>query len=448
MKREKGVYALVMRLERDRVITVGRLGTFEFPKGWYVYLGSAHGPGGVKRRTDRHRREDAGKRKKWNVDYLRPYAPISEIWFSHAPAYREHDWAWKVMRMSGATIPARKFGANDCYPRCETHLFHFPRRPLLAEFRADLLRTAPNHPPIYVEFVEPLVSDPIQLDGEPIPTLRQYDRGRRFLTIRHRAFYDGVSDIERSDTKISWAKGSFDGRLAEQVARSLKVSTKQLIQDVEFAQAVETLVLNCDEDVFDILFAPKRPQSRDAIMRLSRVSDNRQRHRIVGVGEGRFRSVAPQNDDPVFDTISFGEVTSRLFRARGAIRKLQVLLRETRNTEVVLESRRLAKLCDEAADCLSEFLKCKQVKEKSIPEDLRKAQLWPILMSRKVRGTVVGKARLALRLTVKSVWDYPEMQQRYICPSQKQRETVIEEIEQIREIARAILVDKNIPSGA
>ena len=77
MSPEKGVYALLMRLSRRRKIVIGKMGTFVFSPGWYVYLGSAHGSGGLAARTARHRRLNSQKRKHWNVDYLRPFAPVS-----------------------------------------------------------------------------------------------------------------------------------------------------------------------------------------------------------------------------------------------------------------------------------------------------------------------------------------------------------------------------------
>ena len=46
----KGAYALVLHLERKEEITVGRLGTFAFPAGYYLYAGSALGPGGLEAR--------------------------------------------------------------------------------------------------------------------------------------------------------------------------------------------------------------------------------------------------------------------------------------------------------------------------------------------------------------------------------------------------------------
>jgi Uri superfamily endonuclease len=67
---DKGIYCLVFRNQQCEV-RVGTLGALPFAGGWHVYVGSAQGPGGLKR-LDRHIRLAAewDKRAKWHVDYL------------------------------------------------------------------------------------------------------------------------------------------------------------------------------------------------------------------------------------------------------------------------------------------------------------------------------------------------------------------------------------------
>jgi len=55
---EPGTYALLLKLDKQERITVGRLGTFDFPAGYYLYVGSALGPGGLQARLARHRRDN------------------------------------------------------------------------------------------------------------------------------------------------------------------------------------------------------------------------------------------------------------------------------------------------------------------------------------------------------------------------------------------------------
>ena len=51
-----GAYVLAVRLDSRRELPVGRLGRFNFPAGWYLYVGSAMGTGGLPARLRRHRR--------------------------------------------------------------------------------------------------------------------------------------------------------------------------------------------------------------------------------------------------------------------------------------------------------------------------------------------------------------------------------------------------------
>ena len=46
-----GTYALVLRVSAPTTLAVGQLGDITFSPGYYVYIGSAHGPGGVKARV-------------------------------------------------------------------------------------------------------------------------------------------------------------------------------------------------------------------------------------------------------------------------------------------------------------------------------------------------------------------------------------------------------------
>lgn len=120
-----GAYALLMELDPDAIIPVGRLGTFEFPAGWYVYVGSALG--GLDRRLRRHLRPSAIRH--WHVDYLRAEAPIREIHVFPGRVRRECELARAIVALPGASIPVAGFGASDC--RCRSHLAHFSGRPVL-----------------------------------------------------------------------------------------------------------------------------------------------------------------------------------------------------------------------------------------------------------------------------------------------------------------------------
>jgi len=133
-----GTYVLLMRLARAQPLTIGRLGRFDLPRGWYLYVGSAFGPGGVAARCRHHRR--ISPRPRWHVDYLRVVAPLRAIWFSHATIPLEHLWASRLARDPDLAIPIPGFGASDC--DCATHLFRAAAKPDLRHFSAELASQA------------------------------------------------------------------------------------------------------------------------------------------------------------------------------------------------------------------------------------------------------------------------------------------------------------------
>lgn len=131
----QGTYVLILRLSRNHRIRVGRLGSFEFRPGFYAYVGSAFGPGGLASRLKHHLRPTV--RPHWHMDYLRKVAVLEQVWLSESEARREHGWAAVVQKLPGATPSARGFGSSDC--RCKTHLFYLRKEPSMQLFQ-DLLQ--------------------------------------------------------------------------------------------------------------------------------------------------------------------------------------------------------------------------------------------------------------------------------------------------------------------
>jgi Uri superfamily endonuclease len=116
---------LVMRLPRPLRLTVGRLGVYDIDSGWYLYVGSAQGPGGLRARVGRHLRNV--ERRHWHIDFLREVAPVEDVWLCAGPP-SECQWAQALMT-AGLRIPIAGFGASDC--RCPSHLFYSLRQPNL-----------------------------------------------------------------------------------------------------------------------------------------------------------------------------------------------------------------------------------------------------------------------------------------------------------------------------
>lgn len=135
-----GTYALVLHLSRATEIDVGKLGKSIFPAGYYIYVGSALGPGGLAGRLRRHSRSTVspGWQAKWHVDYLRHYTKTAAVWVMQQSTRREHDWAGAIQELPGVMITMPGFGSSDC--SCPAHLFHFPHKPQWDDFQR-LLRT-------------------------------------------------------------------------------------------------------------------------------------------------------------------------------------------------------------------------------------------------------------------------------------------------------------------
>jgi len=131
---EAGTYLLVMHLDREAEITVGHLGTFGFAAGYYCYVGSAMGHGGIAARVRRHLR--GAKRPHWHVDYLLFEAPVVEIWATRSTDRLECIWAQALLSLPGVKVPVRRFGSSDC--SCQAHLFRFPAFPSLRAFSTEL----------------------------------------------------------------------------------------------------------------------------------------------------------------------------------------------------------------------------------------------------------------------------------------------------------------------
>jgi Uri superfamily endonuclease len=120
-----GTYALILSCATNARIQIGRLGTMQLQRGYYVYLGSALGPGGLRARIAHH--QELSTRPHWHIDYLRAHTRLHSVWLNYDGRRREHEWAGAMQKLNGATIPLPGFGASDC--TCPSHLYFFKRCP-------------------------------------------------------------------------------------------------------------------------------------------------------------------------------------------------------------------------------------------------------------------------------------------------------------------------------
>lgn len=117
-----GTYVLWLRIATSLMLQVGRLGTFEWSPGFYAYVGSAHGPGGLRARLRRHLRTE--KTRHWHIDALTTTVPVNGLWFVESLERLECRWVAQFAAQEGVIMPVAGFGASDC--ACDTHLFSVP----------------------------------------------------------------------------------------------------------------------------------------------------------------------------------------------------------------------------------------------------------------------------------------------------------------------------------
>lgn len=120
----RGYYQLILHLPKATVLQVGKLGTFSFPAGRYVYTGSALN--GLEGRLARHQRQK--KTLHWHIDYLVRRARITTIKLFPAAQHSECAVNRKALRQPGAKVIAKGFGSSDC--RCASHLVFLRQYPM------------------------------------------------------------------------------------------------------------------------------------------------------------------------------------------------------------------------------------------------------------------------------------------------------------------------------
>lgn len=114
----KGVYCLLLFLDSEQTIKVGALGEIPFEKGWYIYVGSALGSGGLLR-VKRHIRFffERYRKPKWHIDYLLERALLKATVCAQTNERLECVLAKNIGKEC-----VLNFGCSDC--SCESHLFY------------------------------------------------------------------------------------------------------------------------------------------------------------------------------------------------------------------------------------------------------------------------------------------------------------------------------------
>jgi Uri superfamily endonuclease len=116
----KGVYYLVLELEKDSRIRVGKRTLF-FGQGSYVYVGSALN--NLEKRIRRHL--STKKALHWHIDYFSRKARIVGYRTFETTKRMECLLSRKVEALADDSVAG--FGCSDC--RCRSHLHYFATNP-------------------------------------------------------------------------------------------------------------------------------------------------------------------------------------------------------------------------------------------------------------------------------------------------------------------------------
>jgi Uri superfamily endonuclease len=136
----KGSYLLLLCLDTDiAALRVGRLGQFTLAAGYYLYVGSAFGPGGLPGRLAYHRRPRK-THPHWHVDYLREHATLNEAWAIGCDRPLECELVRALGATGEFTTPVPGFGSSDS--PCASHLLFAARRPSARTLTAAVLGAA------------------------------------------------------------------------------------------------------------------------------------------------------------------------------------------------------------------------------------------------------------------------------------------------------------------
>jgi Uri superfamily endonuclease len=122
----KGSYILVVFIQKNIHIQIGALGTIEFIRGFYVYIGSAMGNSGsttLINRVRRHLSSSEGKKKHWHIDYLLDNKDTSIFCIYLIPSLQKLECLIAKEFLSRVDRYINKFGSSDCH--CTSHLLYF-----------------------------------------------------------------------------------------------------------------------------------------------------------------------------------------------------------------------------------------------------------------------------------------------------------------------------------
>jgi sugar fermentation stimulation protein A len=119
----KGSYCIAAFLPEDSDIEIAKLGTFSFPRGMYVYTGSALSS--LESRIGRHIGKE--KKMKWHIDFFLEEAEA--LGFIPIVSTEREECSVNSKFLEKGNVLAKGFGSSDC--KCPSHLVYLGDQPHL-----------------------------------------------------------------------------------------------------------------------------------------------------------------------------------------------------------------------------------------------------------------------------------------------------------------------------
>jgi Uri superfamily endonuclease len=115
---DSGCYQLKIKIKQNISLKIGALGICSFPKGEYVYTGSAMR--NLSKRIARHQSKE--KKLHWHIDYLLAHSEVELVEVVSYPSeIKEECFYNQILINKKAEVPVKGFGSSDC-KNCPAHL--------------------------------------------------------------------------------------------------------------------------------------------------------------------------------------------------------------------------------------------------------------------------------------------------------------------------------------
>lgn len=109
-------YQLHINIKDNTEISIGKFGKFIFPKGDYIYTGSAKK--NIGGRIQRHQSNFPDKKLHWHIDYL-----LNDKNAKITKTEKFSDEECELNKRTCGEIIIAGFGSSDCQNKCKSHVW-------------------------------------------------------------------------------------------------------------------------------------------------------------------------------------------------------------------------------------------------------------------------------------------------------------------------------------